>query len=92
MIRVLALTLALCSPALAEDQTHTRQTGDFPCNINQFEGLPKIAERLGVKPDLPNTSPALALTLCDGRQYDFIAILNAVLDRIDAIQLADGKK
>lgn len=46
--------------------------------------LPKLAARLGVKEFKPkNGTTAMVLGMCDGRQYSFVELLNALLDRMD---------
>ena|SRR5262245_5381278 len=49
----------------------------------RFVKLPALAERLGVKPVDPLTSGNILLTMKDGRNYDVIDIINALLDRLD---------
>lgn len=49
---------------------------------NRWAKIPALAERLGVKPD--DGGGELWLSLPDGRKYDLIAIINALLDRLDA--------
>lgn len=51
-----------------------------PC-VEQFNKLPEVAERLGVKPNTGDGS--IKMTMCDGRTYDAFALINALLDRLD---------
>ena len=46
-----------------------------------FAELPALAERLGVVPSASG-SAGLFLTTKDDKQYDFIKLLNAALDRM----------
>ena len=43
--------------------------------------LPRLAERLGIKPG--EGAGEVWIHLADGRRYDMVAIVNAVLDRLD---------
>jgi len=46
--------------------------------------LPALAERLGVKPlEGSGKFVEIAIQLNDGRRYDVIDLINAVLDRLD---------
>ena len=47
-----------------------------------FPHLPALAERLGVKPN--EGDGKVWLTMKDGTNYDLFALVNAVLDRMDA--------
>lgn len=48
-----------------------------------FPGLPALAERLAVNPAAPGATLEVALSMCDGTRYDFFALINAALDRVD---------
>lgn len=52
-----------------------------PACIDHFKDLPKIAERLNVKPNTGGNT--VVLEMCDGTRYDFIALINALLDKMD---------
>lgn len=52
-----------------------------------FTQLPALAERLGVKPvDHDASSGLVLLSMKDGTMYNVIELVNAVLDRIDAVE------
>lgn len=55
-----------------------------PSCIEQFKDLPKLAERLNVSANTLKSN-TFVLGMCDGRKYDFIALINAFLDRMDKI-------
>jgi len=50
--------------------------------VEPFPQLPALAERLGVKPS--EGTGGVCLVMNDGRRYDVFALVNAVLDRLDA--------
>lgn len=52
-----------------------------PRCVDRFKDLPALAERLGVQEGAG--SGTFVLGMCDGRQYDFMALIGAALDRID---------
>ena len=70
----LLIGLFLISPASAQVA---------PSCLEQFHDLPKLAARLHIKPG--TTSTGLALRMCDGRAYDMMALINALLDRMDKV-------
>lgn len=47
--------------------------------------FPALAERLGVRPMTPEQHSELTLSLPDGRRYDIIAVVDALLDRLDSM-------
>lgn len=49
--------------------------------------LPALADRLGIKPG--DGGGEVWVGLPDGRRYDLIALVNAVLDRLDAASGTD---
>jgi len=51
-----------------------------------WTGLPALAERLGVKPKASYGHIEIAITLDDGRRYDVLEIINALLDRLDEVE------
>jgi hypothetical protein len=92
MKKALALLL-ITSPALAQDGPPTfhesTAMGGTVASISActeaFADLPRIAERLEVNPvdQAKSYSATMVLTMCDGRSYDFVALLNAFLDKLD---------
>lgn len=53
---------------------------------DHFKDLPAMAERLHVSPidkSVGGLNIGFMLQMCDGRSYDFMALINAVLDRMD---------
>lgn len=90
MKRFLLPFLLITSPAIAGDAPQPLVTMPtvmslYQCNDEAFKELPKIAARLGVKPVSGDSKAgAMVLTMCDGSEYDFIEIINATLDRLDA--------
>jgi hypothetical protein len=49
-----------------------------------LEKLPALAARLGVEPKMASMNTVLLITR-DGRRYDLFDLINAVLDRCDAV-------
>lgn len=76
---VVLLALAMAAPAGAQGP---REVARLPACFEAFANLPTVAERLGVQPGR-SISGAVVLTMCDGRQYDFLALVNALLDRME---------
>lgn len=84
----LPVLLLLCSPAAAQDHEiahsdsfSSRWTFPAPACQEVFPDLPKIAERLHVEPG--NGTSSFVIAMCDGRKYDFFALLNAFLDKME---------
>lgn len=82
----LPVLLLLCSPAAAQDH-EIAHSGSWTITVPNtacqevFPDIPKIAERLHVEPGYGTGSFVMAM--CDGRKYDFFALLNALLDKMD---------
>jgi hypothetical protein len=82
--------MLIATPAIAQDTatqfgfstSTTREIARIPACTEAFADLPRIADRLDVKPG-SGISGSMVLTMCDGRQYDFVALLNAFLDKLD---------
>ena len=52
-----------------------------------FTQLPALAARLGVKPvDYDASTGLVLISMKDGTMYNVIELVNAVLDRIDAME------
>jgi hypothetical protein len=91
MMRVVAITLLTLSAAHAAESTFQfephrfREWSRVDSCIEMHRDLPRIAERLGVKPIDKAAPPerSMVLSMCDGRQYDFIEIMNVFLDKLD---------
>lgn len=72
----------------AQAQTYQEMLGSVstsipvavPSCVEQFKGVPALAARLHVK---SGTSDGFTIRMCDGRTYDVMAIISAVLDRLD---------
>lgn len=60
----------------------TSTTTAIPACTEAFADLPRIADRLDVKP-MATPHGTMVLAMCDGRSYDFIALMNAFLDKMD---------
>jgi hypothetical protein len=88
---VIGIFIAALGAAHAEDYkslghigSTSGQIGAFKCDDKPFAELPAMADRLGVAPGVSeNSGASMILQMCDGRQYDFFKIINAVLDRMD---------
>lgn len=80
MKKFLILIMIISTPALANDNIYFNSTPmlpivTVPACVENFKELPKIAERLNVKEGIKGDT--FILGMCDGRQYDFIALINA---------------
>lgn len=89
MIRTIVLAAALLAAStLAWAQDHitvpssTLSIGSIGTCTEQFKDVPALADRLGVKEGIG--SGTFVLSLCDGRQYDFFALINAFLNKLEA--------
>ncbi len=49
-----------------------------------FKDLPALAARLGVPRHIGDTEGSVFIRMCNGDDYDFFALVNAALDRLDA--------
>ena len=81
---VFAAVLLAATPGMAQTETGTISSRlvSLGC-VDQFPHLPQIAERLGVKPGT-GADGSVVLSMCDGSVYDLSALINALLDRMDA--------
>lgn len=51
---------------------------------DQFKDLPTLAERLHIEPMSKDAKPGtIVLSMCDGRSYDLLELINAMLDKLD---------
>ena len=61
---------------------------DYDRQEDQIEAgraeVQRLADRLGVAPVAPHEGSAMSLSGPDGTRYDLVALLHAVLDRLDA--------
>lgn len=64
-------------------QGASREIVRIPPCIEYFPELPSIAERLHVAPYADGKPSAMVLAMCDGRKYDFMELINALLNRLD---------
>lgn len=88
MLRIVIATFALliAVSAHAQDWPEVPTSGypavvsHPPCNDDPFKALPALAERLGVA---TVQRGAILLRMCDGRMYDFVDLLHALLDRME---------
>lgn len=69
--------LAFCAPARAQSDYSPVQNYQTPC----FAKIPQLAKRLHVGSGA--TPGGLAVRGCDGKSYDLVALISALLDRID---------
>lgn len=81
---VLALFTATASAALVIT-AHLAAAQPAPYPQQQcFKQLPHLAKRLNVRHT--TESSILVAAGCDGRQYDILALINALLDRMDKMK------
>lgn len=58
-----------------------------------FRQLPALAKRLGVEPDTDASGGGrVLLYMKDGTKYDLFVLINAFLDRLDAISSPGGAR
>ena len=55
-----------------------------PACVEQFKTVPALAKRLHVKEGLG--AGGFSIRMCDGRTYDLLALLGALLDRMDKME------
>lgn len=61
----------------------SREIFSIPACVESFPQLPDLAERLGVKPIESSKGGMALLSMCDGRKYDLIQLINALLDKME---------
>ena len=85
-----AIILAASIVAMATSaQAQTTIPGDYTTSavvtvtgcVEQFKGMPALAARLPLKEG--GTGDGFNVRMCNGQIYDLMAIINAVLDRLD---------
>jgi hypothetical protein len=64
----------------------SQRLSEFP---NPWSRISEIAARVGVKPVVPAV-PSIVATGADGKLYDVLEVVSAVLDRIDK-SVSDSK-
>ena len=78
-MKTLAIILALTNFAAAQD--HYGPAATAPSCTEKFKGLPEVARKLHVQPS--KATGDIVLSMCDGRNYSLIELMNAFIDRMD---------
>lgn len=80
---VMMLSLAHAQSVSTCDPSHCAFIAVAPTCVETFPELPALAKRLGVKANVASSEMHTYLGMCDGRQYDLFALINAALDKLD---------
>jgi hypothetical protein len=100
MMKAILILAALTIPVVAQDAPVQYVPGSFVASpsiavkegvgcVEAFPDLPRIAERLDVKPIdkfEPSLARAFVLRMCDLREFDFFEIINAFLDKLEKLK------
>ena len=71
----LFVLLLWVAPASAQSVTAGTQT----C----FPRVAGLAKKLGVGPNDPNNAPSILIAACNGRNYDLLHLIDALLNKMD---------
>lgn len=71
LVAMLVASLITAAPVKAQN-----------CETGRFQGLSALARSLNVKPSQATTPNIMVATDCDGRTYDVLAIMQAMVDEM----------